>query len=772
MPHKSFVHWAALLCRAILLIAWMVSFGGIELAAAASTPGAPAAPLQGAPRPASARPEIVLQIGHSHAFENAGITQVIYSPDGRLIATLDGDPDEQDIRLWKASTGALWRTLRLPQHELRMIAFAPQGNLLAGVGEQGSSLGGEGEVSLWNVWTGDLIQTLQAGDVGAYALTFSPDGHLLIVLGLESAAAWSLPSLLTPHSALTQTWAVSTEYGMQVTCAPNGNVMALGGFGNSIELRYTKTGQLARLLAPTVKNINERTSSIAFAPDGSLVATATDAGVLRLWDVATGRLLRTWKGHQAAATTVCFSRDGKTLISSGQDGKLCYWESPTGRLRRTVEVDKDGLWCFALASDGQWIAYSNGVSLSRLSVAHAVIDWDCENGVSRMVGVAFTPNNMLLASHSWDGTVRLWDLRTAKLQATCWEGGMFQGPLTISPDSKTLVSVYFDNAVLWDLPSGKMRHKINLYEEPGTPTISPDGSLLALSDPRSSSIRDAQTGQLIRQWEGGTGASGAPEKFLPDSRTLVSGVSWNATGSQVELRDVHTGQIRRTGVGAVPPADSVTQDHSAKSWDVERRSVFLLDVAPNGSSLACLVKWWPPAQPSIPNGQQGANSELQIWDVATGQHQLILTGAQDDAITAIFSPDSRLLATTSKQGKAQIWNIATGTVVVTLTEAADLVETLAFSADSKKLACATTDGRITLWDAHTGRLLLTWVVLPQENDGNFSTAWIAYTPDGYYDASPGATTFIRWRVGTQLYPALRYEKQFHRPDLVQQALNR
>ncbi len=54
--------------------------------------------------------------------------------------------------------------------------------------------------------------------------------------------------------------------------------------------------------------------------------------------------------------------------------------------------------------------------------------------------------------------------------------------------------------------------------------------------------------------------------------------------------------------------------------------------------------------------------------------------------------------------------------------------------------------------------------------GSQITDWIAYTPDGYYDGSPGAAKFIRWRVGDQLYPAAKFETQFHRPDLVRKAL--
>jgi hypothetical protein len=77
---------------------------------------------------------------------------------------------------------------------------------------------------------------------------------------------------------------------------------------------------------------------------------------------------------------------------------------------------------------------------------------------------------------------------------------------------------------------------------------------------------------------------------------------------------------------------------------------------------------------------------------------------------------------------------------------------------------------VKLWDASQGRLLATLRILPPGQEGQVSTDWIAFTPEGYYDSSAGAGAFIRWRVGDQLFPAEIYEKTFHRPDRVRKAL--
>jgi hypothetical protein len=97
---------------------------------------------------------------------------------------------------------------------------------------------------------------------------------------------------------------------------------------------------------------------------------------------------------------------------------------------------------------------------------------------------------------------------------------------------------------------------------------------------------------------------------------------------------------------------------------------------------------------------------------------------------------------------------------------------LAFVDSGRMLASGSTDGTLKMWGVGDGKLRATFQVLESQADGKNPgvPAWIAYTPEGYYDASPGAAKFIRWRVGGELLPAGSLETEMHRPDLVQQVL--
>ena len=95
---------------------------------------------------------------------------------------------------------------------------------------------------------------------------------------------------------------------------------------------------------------------------------------------------------------------------------------------------------------------------------------------------------------------------------------------------------------------------------------------------------------------------------------------------------------------------------------------------------------------------------------------------------------------------------------------------MAFSANGQTVASVGWDSTVKLWDSGRGRLLVTLLIVPSGQEGKVSTEWIAFTAEGYYVGSAGAGRFIKWRVGSKLFPAEQYERTFNRPDLLQKVL--
>ncbi|KAL7944061.1 WD40-repeat-containing domain protein [Trichoderma barbatum] len=289
---------------------------------------------------------------------------------------------------------------------------------------------------------------------------------------------------------------------------------------------------------------------------------------------------------------------------------------------------------------------------------------DCErtfNGHTDWVNsVAVSHTTDLIASASWDNTIKLWDLATSQSRRTLegHTGAVFT--VAFSQDSKLLASGSADTTIkIWGIAGGRCKstlegHNLLVYSV----AFSHDSTLLASgSHDATVKIWNLTTGYCLQTLGGHTGIV-YTVTFSHDSKLIASASS----DTTVKLWDSVTGHCEKTLEGHNGQVYSVAFSHDSK----------LIASA----SEDCTIK---------------------IWNVTTGQCQHTITGHCGFVISVRFSHDSKMLASASADGTLKLWDSATGQCLQTLRGHAEGVMSVAFSNDSSLVLSASSDKTIKLW---------------------------------------------------------------------------
>jgi WD40 repeat protein len=265
---------------------------------------------------------------------------------------------------------------------------------------------------------------------------------------------------------------------MSVAFSPDGRILASGCRDDTMRLWEVATGKLDETLTGHTGDVY----GVAFSPDGKLLASASGDKTIRLWDVATRRVVRTLDGHDDLVRSVAFFPDGGKLVSSSADKAVRVWDVGEGTLQRTFTGHAGQVRSVAVSPDAKRIASGSTDGTARVWDAAAGAELAVLRGhATSLEAVAFSPDGKTLATSSNDSTVRLWDVATGSCRHTLEGHSEEVDSIAFSPDGRVLVSGSKDRTIkVWDVASGQLRRSAAAHaDRVESLGFSPDGTILA-----------------------------------------------------------------------------------------------------------------------------------------------------------------------------------------------------------------------------------------------------------------------------------------------------
>lgn len=516
-------------------------------------------------------------------------------------------------------------------------------------------------------------------------------------------AALELATRLQPNSRLCLQ---TTRYLGAIAVSHDGRLMATyQDYPRRVTLSEVATGRGLQHFAGHESQVN----CIAISRDARHVVSGSHDKTLKLWDVASGECLHTFTGHTSAVNAVRLSNDSRFIVSGGHDSTLRLWDINTGQCVKTFEGHTAWVESVALSSNDRFFVSG--------SFDHTVKLWDAETGqcIRTFEGnedgvrsVALDGACRLLLSGGEDGTVRLWEIATGRCLRTLDENRCYITAVDITDDGRLALSAAANGIVkLWDVATGRCLFTTKSGKEV---QANADGRSALLGESFWSLAPDWHQPAPLRLSSIVTSdaAAAAHDRFesaLALGSDALSRQNWLAAL-------VHLGEARaEQGYELEPRLRDAWPKLYGRFTHVRLRTATLLKSVETGGVLAaCLSGDGRIALTACNAGL--LDRVAQVWDVATGPCPRTLEGGSSNILRVAMSHDGRLALTGGGDSSLQVWDVSTGRCLQTLLppveEEPDEMRCVSLSDDGRIGMSRSGDGCLRIWDVTAGRILHTF----------------------------------------------------------------
>lgn len=461
--------------------------------------------------------------------------------------------------------------------------------------------------------------------------------------------------------------------------------------------------------------------SVAYSPDGTIIASAGADNTIRLWDVETRQAIGDpFIGHTLPINRLAFSPDGSLLASGSVDGSVRIWSVADGQ-ELWMQDNERTVWALEFSPDGRFLVTSVADELrdEDTEANSAIVVWNVVSGenvftvedahAGIIYDVTYHPDGSIIASGGADNLIHLWDATTGERVGELRGHANWVMTLAFSPSGNLLISSGADtNLAYWNIEEQTLLGFIPTRHTDWVRDVafSADGQFIVTASHDNTAKLWTRDGILLGALEGHINQLRSVD-FHPMTLQLVTG----SVDNDIALWQISLPQ----NPGQLETVTSVSSETLDASVDRQRFMVY---------------------------DQSGT---IQVWDAATNR-AVFVQGAQGNTLAdASLSPSGMLLATTGNDGLILVYDVENGELVGELVGHEVLISVLIFTPDSSQLISADSEGVMLRWDMSNFRRVGTSL-----QGAELGITSMAISNDGQYLAVGGRDSIVQvWNLRTE-----------------------